>query len=70
MTQVNFSVKQKQIHNIEKRTVVAKGVTRDGFGFWVTKSCPTLCEPMDCSMPVLPGSHHLPEFAQVHVHYT
>ena len=35
MTQVNFSVKQKQIHNIEKRTIVAKGVRRDGLGVWV-----------------------------------
>ena len=28
----------------------------------------TLCNPMDCSMPGLPVPHHLPEFAQVHVH--
>ena len=25
-------------------------------------------QPMDCSMPGLPVPHHLPEFAQVHVH--
>jgi len=35
----------------------------------VTQSCPTLCNPMDCSTPGLPVSHHLSEFAQVHVHY-
>ena len=34
----------------------------------VTQSCPTLCDPKDCSMPGLPVPHHLPEFAQVHVH--
>ena len=34
----------------------------------VAKSCPTLCSPMDCSMPGFPVPHHLPEFAQVHVH--
>ena len=34
----------------------------------VTQSCPTLCHPMDCSTPGLPAPHHLPEFAQVHVH--
>jgi len=28
-----------------------------------------LCDPMDCSMPGLPIPHHLPKFAQVHVHY-
>ena len=30
----------------------------------VAKSCLTLCDPMDCRMPVLPVLHHLPEFAQ------
>ena len=24
----------------------------------VTQSCPTLCDPMDCSMPGLPVHHH------------
>ena len=27
-----------------------------------------LCDPMDCSTAGLPVPHHLPEFAQVHVH--
>ena len=31
------------------------------------QSCPTLCDPMDCSMPGLPV-HQLPEFIQTHVH--
>ena len=34
----------------------------------VTQSCPTLCDPMNCSMPGLPVHHHLPEFTQTHVH--
>ena len=34
----------------------------------VTQSCPTLCDPMDGSTPGLPVPHHLPEFAQVHLH--
>ena len=34
----------------------------------VVQSCPTLCDPMDCSTPGLPVHHHLPEFAQTHVH--
>ena len=34
----------------------------------VAQSCPTLCNPMDCSMPGFVVPHHLPEFAQVHVH--
>ena len=31
--------------------------------------CPTLCDPMDCSMPGVPVLPCLPEFAQIHVHY-
>ena len=36
----------------------------------VAQSCPTLCCPRDCRMPGLPVPHHLPKFAQVHVHCT
>ena len=35
----------------------------------VAKSCPTLCDPMDCSTPGFPIFHYLPEFAQTHVHW-
>ena len=28
----------------------------------VIQSCPTLCDPMDCSMPGLPVHHQFPEF--------
>ena len=34
----------------------------------VTQSCPTLCDPMDCTMPGFPVLHHFLEFAQTHVH--
>ena len=33
----------------------------------VAKSCPTLCNPMNCSTPGLPVHHQLPEFIQTHV---
>ena len=33
----------------------------------VTRSYPTLCEPVDCSMVGFPVLHCLPEFAQTHV---
>ena len=32
------------------------------------KSCPTLCDPMDCSTPGFPVLHHLPEPDQTHDH--
>ena len=37
--------------------------------FSVTKSCPTLCNPMNCSIPGYPVLQYLPEFAQTHVHW-
>ena len=33
----------------------------------VTQLCPTLCDPMNCSMPGLPVHHQLLEFTQTHV---
>ena len=35
----------------------------------VAQSCPTLCDPMNCSMPGLPVRHQLPESTQTHVHW-
>ena len=35
----------------------------------VTHCCPTLCDPMDRSMPGFPVHHQLPELAQTHVHW-
>ena len=34
----------------------------------VAQSCPTLCDPMNCSMPGLPVHHQLPEFTETHIH--
>ena len=34
----------------------------------VAQSCPTLCDPMNRSMPGLPVHHQLPELTQTHVH--
>ena len=34
-----------------------------------TQLCPTLWDPMDCSMPGFPDLHHLTEFAQTHIHW-
>ena len=56
-----------------------KGCRRKMSGSWIvqmrpqfssiTQSCPTLCNPMDCSMPGLPVHHQLPELPQTHVHW-
>ena len=34
----------------------------------VVQSCPSLCNPMNCSMPGFPVHHQHPEFTQTHVH--
>ena len=34
----------------------------------VTQSCPTLCDPMDCSTAGFPVHHQLLELVQTHVH--
>ena len=35
----------------------------------VSRLGPTLCDPMDCSTPGFSVLHHLPEFAQIHIHW-
>ena len=35
----------------------------------VAQPCPTLCDPLNRSMPGLPVHHQLPEFTQTHVHW-
>ena len=47
------------------RVLVSPRALQDQFSS-VTQSCPTLCDPMDCSTPGLPGHHQLPEFTQTH----
>ena len=32
------------------------------------QSCPTVCDPMDCSTPGFRVHHQLPDLAQTHVH--
>ena len=38
------------------------------FSVQFSQSCPTVCDPMDCSMPGFPVHHQLTELAQIHVH--
>ena len=35
----------------------------------VAHSCPTLCDPMVCSMPGFPVHDQLPDLTQIHVHW-
>ena len=53
---------------------VLEAIIQKGLSQWlmiissVTQSCPTLCDPLDCSTPGFPVHYHLPEFTQTHVH--
>ena len=53
--------------SIHNHTIIMDHLSHSQFSS-VTQSCPTLCDPMDCSMPGFPGHHQLPELAQTHVH--
>ena len=49
--------------------VLAELLFPDWFYCSIIQSFPTLCDPMDCSTSVFPVLHHLPEFAQTHLHW-
>ena len=70
---MNLSMKQKQTW--KEKLWLPKG--RGSLGLAdtcsvqfssVTQLCPTLCDPMNRSMPGLPVHHQLPELTQTHVH--
>ena len=57
------------IHGIFRARVLEWGAI--AFSLLVVQLRPTLCNPMNCSMPGLPVHHQLPEFTQftqTHVH--
>ena len=54
--------------NVQKTKIMAPGPIRSDQIRSVAQSCPTLCNPMNCSTPGLPVHHQLPEFTQTHVH--
>ena len=59
-----FKKKKKPIYRIEEN--ICKWCSQSVSS--VAQSCPTLCDPMNRSMPGLPVHHQRPEFTQTHVH--
>ena len=57
--QVSFNLS----HPFEERQSMQKDSSS------VAHSCPTLCDPMDCSTPGFHVHHQLLEFTQTHVHW-
>ena len=48
--------------NIQKTNIMASSPISSVQFSSVAQSCPTLCDPMNSSMPSLPVHHQLPEF--------
>ena len=67
MTEISDKLKkkQKEVENGQKKQKILLAFSSVSS---VTQLCPTLGDPMDCSMPGLPVHHQLPEFTQTHVH--
>ena len=54
--------------NIQKAKIMASCPIRSDQIRSVAQSCPTLCNPMNRSMPGLPVHHQLLEFTETHIH--
>ena len=63
-----YYCKQKSLRRNGVAIMVNKRVQNAVKFSSVAQSCPTLCNPMNCSMPGLPVHHQLPELTQTHVH--
>ena len=62
---------QTQAHSVHHHPDSATNSMSVIISWWcsVAQSCPTLCDPMDHSMPGFPVPRYLLEVAQVHVHW-
>ena len=79
---VMYGCESWTVKKAEELMLLNYGVGEDSWGslglqgdptspFWRRSalSCPTLCDPMNCSTPGLPVHHQLPEFTQTDVHW-
>ena len=57
------------VHGVAKSQTRLSNGALDGGGCCcsVAQSCPTFCDPTDCSTPGFPVLHYLLEFAQTHI---
>ena len=74
MTSLRYHLKEGEFQILWFYTMALRFHSNENNYFYVqfssvAQSCPTLCDPMYCSMPGLPGHNQLPEFTQTHVHW-
>ena len=62
-------IRQKEKLKSHRNQAAIKGELSMACCCSVIQSCPTLWNPMDCSMPAFPTLHHLPDFAQTHIYW-
>ena len=67
LMQLNTRKMSNPIKKVSKRTKQTFLQRRYQFNS-AAQSCPTLCDPMDCSTPSFPVHHQLLELTQTHVH--
>ena len=66
---LNGLIQSRNTTEEKRATKSTSNNKEDGHQFSsVTRSCPTLCDPMNCSTLGLPVHHQLPESTQTHVH--
>ena len=65
---MSLTIKSWKSRAVSYSSVYSKSLSSVQFSP-VTQLCPTLCSPMDCSMPGLAVHHQLQEFTQTHVHW-
>ena len=63
----NFTTKKQMVITNVMQVLINHFATSDQIRS-VAQSCPTLCDPMNRSMPGLPVHHQLPVFTQTQVH--
>ena len=59
----NWRIEEKNPSELKNTVTEVKSTVSSVF-----QSCPSLCDPMDCSIPGFLIHHHLLELAQTHAH--